>query len=164
MKAKTLEHLQYFIGKICTIFTQPVNRGFKEDVARQHFVIRVGEITDESVWGCRLDERAAVWFPMHEVISIQEEQELDPTNPEHKALIQRFEETSGKKFKGDVEFGAPKAEATPPKALDLPILGQKKPEPVDQGQGDSVFVDIEALEALARKSQRAYKTLAELND
>ena len=155
--------MQYFIGKICTVFTQPVNRTFKEEISRQHFVIRVGEITEDSVWGCRLDEKSAVWFPMSEVISIQQEQELDPSNPEHQEMIKQFEERSGKKLKSDINFNLPTKEVAP-KSFDLPIMGQKKSEPIDPSQGDSTFVDIEALESLARKSRKGYKIIDELNE
>jgi hypothetical protein len=157
MKPKTIEHMQYFVGKICTIFTQPINRNFSEQIAREHFVIRVGEITADSVWGIRLDENSAVWFRTDQVIGIQEEKELDPNNPEHKKMIEEFEKRTGKKMKSDMSLlGKPEVEAK--KSVELPVIGQNKTTP-KQNDGDTTFVDIEALEKLAQKTKQAYDVL-----
>lgn len=146
--------MQYFVGKICTIFTNPVNRNFDEKMSREHFVIRVGEITADSIWGIRMDENGAVWFSTDQVVGIQEEQELDPNNPEHKKMIEEFEKRSGKKMKSDIgSFGQP---PEPPKSVELPIMGQQKSPPPKQEDGDTTFVDINSLEELAKKTKRSY--------
>ena len=158
MKPKTIEHMQYFVGKICTIFTQPVNRNFSEQIAREHFVIRVGEITPDSIWGVRLDENAAVWFRTDQIIGIQEEKELDPNNPEHKKMIEEFEQRTGKKIKSDLSsFKRPEPEAK--KSIELPVMGQNKSPPPKQSGGDTTFVDITAIEKLAQKTKQAYDVL-----
>jgi hypothetical protein len=159
MKPKSIEHMQYFVGKICTIFTQPVNRNFNEQMAREHFVIRIGEISQDSVWGIRLDEKAAVWFRTDQIIGIQEEMELDPNNPEHKKMIEEFEKRSGKKMKSDISsFGVP-PEPEKKKSVELPIMGQEKSPPPKQEDGDTTFVDISAIEKLAKQTKQSYNMM-----
>ena len=86
MRPKTIEQLHYFEDKVCTIFTSVVNRQFDEDTARRHFIVRVKEIDPDGIWGTNLVTGTVCFFAFP-IISIQEELELNPNNPEHVDLI-----------------------------------------------------------------------------
>ena len=51
MNGRTLEKMQYFVGKVCSIVTSSMNRAFDEQVNREHFVIMVEELTADGIWG-----------------------------------------------------------------------------------------------------------------
>jgi hypothetical protein len=89
MKPKTIDEMQFFVGKVCTIFIPPTNRQFDEDTARQHYVIRIKQITSDGIWGENLFTHTLAFFAMEHVISIQQELELDPKNPEHVKIIEK---------------------------------------------------------------------------
>lgn len=142
--SKTIQNLQYFVGKVCTVFTTPINRNFDELRSREHFVVDIQEITVDGIWGKHPYRKTFSFFPMEYVVLVQEEQVLDPTNPEHSQLIQEYEQKTGKKIVSDVS----------------PHL-TKKPTPVveEQKKSESVevsFVDIGKLASLAKETKRSY--------
>lgn len=149
MNAKTLQNMQYFIGKVCTIVTTSMNRSFDERVAREHFAVRIGEITVDGIWGTHpYNEEMVSFFAMPHLISIHEEIELNPDNPEHAQMIEEYEKKMGKKVKSDIKEPPKKAQA-------LPVLNQMPPVP-ENTSGDATFVDIESLERLAEDTKRAF--------
>lgn len=168
MDIKTIKKLKdKFEGKVCTIFTRPVNRTFQERIWREHFAVKITEITHDSVWTLHPYTQTESWFNMDDVVLIQEEVELDPNNPQHIEMIKEYEKETGKKLFSDVSpHLAPKLpEVIHPVAkehiplttsipttvpLSLPILGEMEEA---QGEGDSAFVDIDWLERLAKKTK-----------
>jgi len=152
MNTKTIQHMQYFVGKVCSIVTSSMNRSFDEQTAREHFAVRVGEVGMDGIWGTHpYNPDMVSFFAMAHVISIHEETELDPSNPEHAAMIEEYEKKTGQKIKSDLKQ-APK----PQKKTELPILNQTPPAPVQEASGDATFVDLESLERLAEDTRRAY--------
>lgn len=77
---------------------------------------------------------------MNHVISIHEEIELNPDNPEHAKLIKDFEERTGQKASPDIQ-GEPK----------------EKPSGSEEPEGGMTFVDIDNLEQLAESTRRNYE-------
>lgn len=139
MRPRTLERLQYFVGKVCSVVSSSMNRAFDEQIAREHFVVRVHEINDDGIWGSHpYNPDLVSFFSMPSVISIHEEVELDHNNPEHKAMIDDYEKRTGKKLDSDLQ-GKPKEEP---------------PEPEIQQGG--MFVDIQQLENLAEQTKQAF--------
>lgn len=142
MNSKTLQNLQHrFLGKVCSVFTKPINRPFDEVHWREHFCIRVEEITPDGIWGTHPYNGTVSFFFLSEVIFIQEEIELDPTNPEHAKMIKEFEERTGEKIVSDV---------SPHLA---PVVEPEDEEPTTEEE-PTAFVDIEALKELASMSKR----------
>lgn len=131
MKSKNLEHLQYFVGRPCSIFTVPINRQLDEAVAWEHFAVRVQEIDIDGLWGTHLEHGTVSFFPMAHIVSIQEELELNPKNPEHARIIEKLEQQKPP---------APKKPVAPP-------------------DDSSPFVDIGNLETLARQTKRGLDML-----
>ncbi len=145
--AKTVERLQYFKGKVCTILTSPINREFNETFAREHFVVQVQEIGRECIWGTHPYNGTVAFFPMQSVISIQEEIVLDPVNnPEHKKMIEEYEKKSGKKVVSDVSPHLAPTTDTPPPAV-------KEETPPQQ---EAAFVDLRRLTQLAKQSKEGF--------
>lgn len=137
MNSKTIQNLQYFVGKVCSVFTSPVNRSFDELHAREHFVARIQEINADGIWGTHPHSGMMSFFAMPHVMLLAEEIELDPSNPEHAQMLQEFEQRTGKRVVSDV---APSPKQTAP------------PEEVP-------FVDIANLEKLALDTKRQYDRL-----
>lgn len=148
--------MQYFVGKVCTIITTQINRQFNEQVARDHYAIRVGEVTLDGIWGVHPEHDIVSFFPMTHIVSIHEEMELSMNNPEHKKIIEEYETKYGKK--PDIKFNDEGRE----KEL-LPVVQPKKQPPVPtfeesdaDGEDKVTFVDIEALSQLAKHTKRSF--------
>lgn len=155
MKPKTIEHMQYFVGKVCTIITSQINRQFNEQIARDHYAIRVGEVTIDGIWGVHPEHDIVSFFPMTHIVSIHEEMELDVDNPEHKKIIDDYEKKYGKK--PDIKF-----DDKGKKEL-LPVVQPMKEPPVPtyedvtDGNEDKVtFVDIQAISQLAKHTKKTH--------
>jgi hypothetical protein len=124
MIKETIQKLQYFEGKVCTIFLPIVNRQFDEDTARKYFIIRVREIDSEGVWGTNLITGTVSFFSLSQISSIQEELELNPQNAEDLKIIEQYE---------PVNVGTSES---------LPTPG-----------GQTKFVDINSLTNMAKLAQ-----------
>lgn len=147
MKPRTIEHMQYFVGKVCSIVTTAMNRAFDERVAREHFVVLVEEVGPDGIWGTHPFNKDLVsFFHLTHLISIHQEEVLDPANPEHARMLKEFEQQTGKKAQGDMKAPAPKPL--------LPVLQEAPPKPKT---GDATFIDIDSLERLAETSKRAFE-------
>lgn len=142
--------MQYFVGRVCSVVTASMNRSFDERVSREHFVVRIGEVTTDGIWGVHpYNDELVSFFRMDHVISIHVETELDPENPEHAAMIREFEQESGKKVMSDLK--------TPPKVETNPLaVIEKPPASEEPDAGDATFVDIDRLERLAEISKQTF--------
>lgn len=156
MNANTLKNMQYFVGKVCSIVATAMNRSFDETLSRRHFVVRVQEVTTDGIWGTNpYDKDMVSFFAMPHIISVHQEVELDPTNPEHAALIAEYEKRTGKKIKSDL--GAPIQKMEPKK--DLPVIEKTPAMEAEEASttGDATFIDIESLERLAEQTKRTFE-------
>jgi len=154
MKPRTLEHLQYFIGKVCSIVATSMNRSFDEKISREHFVVIVREIDADGIWGTHpYNSDLVSFFSLEHVISIHQEEVIDPTKPEHIEMIKEFERNTGKKVQGDLKNSPP---VIPEKKELFNILKEKPPVPSNPSTGDATFVDIDSLERLAEDTRRAF--------
>lgn len=147
--------MQYFVGKVCTIITTQINRHFDEEIMRDHYAIRVGEITLDGIWGVHPEHDIVSFFPMQHIISIHEEIALNMNDPKHKELVDEYEKKYGKK--PDIKYNDEGRE----KDI-LPVIQPKKqssvPTFVEEADTDDkvTFVDIEALGQLAKHTKRSF--------
>jgi hypothetical protein len=159
MHATTLKNMQFFVGKVCSIISASMNRSFDERISREHFVVRVREVTMDGIWGTHpYNEEMVSFFAMPHVISVHQEVELDPENPDHAEMILQYEKKTGKKIKPDV---GPKADFSSRRVSegkkDLTVI-EKPPVPeVIPDTGDSTFIDIASLEKLAEQTKRTFE-------
>lgn len=109
------EGLDYFLGRICTVFTVPTNRDFKSENPQtfpqpvfHYFVGRVVEVNHKGIcieqWNS--SKKLRTFFFADHIVSISEEEILDPSNPKDKEVIEDYKKTneaSIKKVKENVE-------------------------------------------------------------
>ncbi len=154
MQPKTISTLQYYVNKVCSIVTTSMNRSFDEQLSREHFVIRVSAITVDGIWGTHpYSEELVSFFNLQHVISIHQEIELDPKNPDHSKMIADHEQKTGKKLEGDLKLKSPSKSNDPLKVIEKPI---ESPVSDEAETGDATFIDIEQLELLAEKSKKSF--------
>ena len=93
---KNNQNLEYFAGKVCSVFTGPLNRDFKLEGANYlqqfyHYFLGVVEAIDEQGLLLRqVGSGLKIYFFKQSLIAIAEEEVLDPNKPEDEATIQEF--------------------------------------------------------------------------
>lgn len=103
-----IEGLDYFVGKICTVFTVPTNRDFKSENPQtfpqpvfHYFVGKVIEVNSRGIcleqWNS--DKKLRSFFFMDHLVSISEEEILNPSNPKDKKIIEDFKKTNESSMK-----------------------------------------------------------------
>ena len=104
MKTKQLE---YFLGKVCTIFTIPINRDFKAENPTtypqpvfHYFVGKVIEIDEKGVFlqQWNNNKKLKSYFFIEHIVGISEEEVLDPTRPDDAKVIQDFKKINETKM------------------------------------------------------------------
>jgi hypothetical protein len=107
--------LDYFLDKICTVFTVPTNRDFKSENPQtfpqpvfHYFVGRVVEVNQRGIcieqWNNA--KKLRTFFFIDHIVSISEEEILDPSNPKDREIIEEYKkvnEDSAKKVAQTVE-------------------------------------------------------------
>jgi len=69
-----MNDLSYFIGKVCTILTSPVNRQFVNETQYVNiFVGIVDSINEKGIWIIKLGTRKKAFFTFHALVGINEE-------------------------------------------------------------------------------------------
>jgi hypothetical protein len=166
MNTNTLKKFQALVGEVCSIITTAMNRQFDELVSRDHFCVRVHDVSVDGIWGTHpYNDDIVSFFAMPHIISVHREIELDPSNPEHAAMIKEMEKREGKKATQDLG-------ATPltkgarvgvsargtGEGKQLPVL-DKPPAPKAEtsGAGDATFIDINSLEVLAEQTKQTFE-------
>ena len=107
--------LEYFIGKICTVFTVPTNRDFKSENPQTFpqpvFHYFVGKVLEVGPKGILMEQwnspkKLRTFFFTQHIVSISEEEILDPSDPKDKQVIEEYKkvnEVSAKKASENVE-------------------------------------------------------------
>jgi hypothetical protein len=92
-----IEQLRYFVGKVCTVFTHPINRDFKtespQSYPQQLYVYFVGYVESVSETGIMLTQALTglkTFLFLNHVIGISEEEVLDENDPKHAEEIENF--------------------------------------------------------------------------
>lgn len=130
--------LDYFVGRICTVFTVQTNRDFKSENPQtfpqpvfHYFVGRVIEVTPKGVFMEQWNsvKKLRTFFFTDYIVAISEEEILNPSDPKDKEAIEEFKkvnENSAKRASENVE-GLKKRQGNP-------------------------YVDIDALSGLAKSA------------
>ena len=148
MHPTTLKSMKHFLGKVCTILTKPINRNFDEIISREYFSVRVQDISEDGIWGTHPYNDTVSFFRMDQLVSIQEEFELDPTNPTHAAMMSEFEKQTGQKVTTDLKMPA---KQKPPE----PIVN----EPEKPKDAMKTFVNVDNLKGLASQTRQMYENM-----
>lgn len=89
MNAKTLQKMDCFLGKVCTIISSS-NTELSQKI--EYSVVRIQEINSEGIWGTRPYENDMFsFFFLAHIISIHVEKELDRNKPEDVEIIKKYE-------------------------------------------------------------------------
>jgi hypothetical protein len=91
--------LNYFVGKVCTVFTVQTNRDFKSENPQtfpqpifHYFVGKVLEVTQKGIfmeqWNS--SKKLRTFFFMEHIVSISEEEILNPSDPKDREIIEEF--------------------------------------------------------------------------
>jgi hypothetical protein len=171
VNAKTLIRLrENFENKVCTIFTTPVCKTFTERVWREHYAVRITEISNDGIWAEHPYAKTKSFFVFDQVVFIQEEVELDPKNPLHAKMIKEYESQTGEKIFSDVsphlapdiDYGQVELDDIAEPNV-LPVMQKQMVE--EPSVKESVFVDINSLDELAKftKNQSQIKSFSNMN-
>ena len=110
-----IDGLDYFVGKVCTVFTVPTNRDFKSENPQtfpqpvfHYFVGKVIEVGSKGIcleqWNS--EKKLRTFFFTDHIISLSEEEILDPSTPKDFESIEEYKKTteaSMKKAQSNVE-------------------------------------------------------------
>jgi hypothetical protein len=88
--------LQYFVGKICSIFTKPVQRDFRlegPNYLQQLLQYFLGTVESIDEYGMLLTQRTGlkIYIFREHLIAIAEEEVLDPEKPKDAEVIKAIE-------------------------------------------------------------------------
>lgn len=100
--------LDYFVGRVCTVFTVPTNRDFKSENPQtfpqpvfHYFVGKVIGVDQRGIvleqWNS--DKKLRTFFFMDHIVSISEEEILDPSNPKDREVIDDYRKTNEESVK-----------------------------------------------------------------
>lgn len=80
--------MKYFEGKICSVFTVPINKNIKNDEEHvNYFVGLIESVTNEGILMKQLSSNLKNYFFKHSIVAICEEEVLDPQNEKDVELI-----------------------------------------------------------------------------
>lgn len=91
--------LNYFVGKVCTVFTVQTNRDFKSENPQtfpqpifHYFVGKVLEVTQKGIFMEQWNspKKLRTFFFMDYIVSISEEEILNPSDPKDREIIEEF--------------------------------------------------------------------------
>lgn len=93
MKPSTAKHLEYFVGRVCTIFIGGnLNRSFNEQQFADYFVGVVDAVSQDGIFTTHPVTGGKNYYAFSSVVAICEEQVLDPEKPEEAELIRELQE------------------------------------------------------------------------
>jgi hypothetical protein len=93
-----MKHLERFVGKVCTVFTVGINRDFKQENPKTYpkplYVYFMGAIEFVNEHGImqQVTTGLSTFVFMNNVVSISEEEVLDPENENDAEMIKKYKE------------------------------------------------------------------------
>ena len=150
---KNSDTLQYFVGKICTIFTAPINREFNERQNVDYFVGRVDGFDDKGILMSHVVSDCKNYYFFQNVISIAEEQLVDSDDP----ILKEYESIKEQKKSQNTQPQQPQPQQPQPQQSQPQQSQPQQSQYHEEEVNDSPFVDIAAISDLAKKAKESYK-------
>jgi len=156
---KNSDTMGYFVGKICTIFTSPINREFTERQNVDYFVGRVDGFDDKGILMSHVISNCKNYYFFQNVISIAEEQLVDSDDP----IVKEYESIKEQKKAQNTQPQQPQQPQPQQPQPQQPQPQQPQPQQPQPAQyheeevNDSPFVDIAAISDLAKKAKESYE-------
>src|SRR5687768_11238527 len=95
---RDFKKLQYFVGKVCTVLTVPINRDFRSENPATYpeplflYFLGVVESLDETCVVLRqVQSGRKTCLMMDKVVGVAEEEVLDPDDPKNAAVMKQFD-------------------------------------------------------------------------
>lgn len=137
-----MKGLDYFVGRVCTVFTVPTNRDFKSENPQtfpqpvfHYFVGKVIEVSDKGIcieqWNN--SKKLRTFFFTDHIVSISEEEILNPSDPKDREIIEEYKKVN--------EKSAMKADQN------VEMMRKQK-----ESLAKSPFVDLDSLSQLAKSN------------
>lgn len=75
-----IQSWQYFVGKVCTIITSPINRNFSEKILLDYFLGRIKKFDEMGIWYEHLNSKKMNFVFYSYVVTVAEETEIKPVS------------------------------------------------------------------------------------
>ena len=92
MKHATIKSLEYFVGKVCTVFVTEMPKHFTHQQFNDYFVGLVESASEDGVVTLHPITGSKNFFPYSHIMGISEEQVLDPSQPDQAELIEELKQ------------------------------------------------------------------------
>lgn len=162
MKPSSVKFFQkYFKDKICTIITHSINRNFKEETLRDHYVIFVEEINEDGVFGHHPYYNNRSYYPLESIISIHQEIMVS------KQEAEKLEKMAGKKMPSDMKLPGEMPKPTPENSTSFASLEEivevakitKEKERVAKNSPFATLLNINNLVEEAKQIKNDYNKI-----
>ncbi len=141
-----MSDLSYFIGRVCTILTKPINRQFSEEDNINYFIGEILSIDALGITIASVVDDTRSFFYKESIIGICEEPSY---NPEDEEDLKKIAEHENKKRE---IFMLPSEEPAPE-----PIPEQQsEPMVYEEGINDQPFLDTNALREMAKQAKQIW--------
>jgi hypothetical protein len=97
------QNLQHFIGKMCTVFTLPINRNFKDENPKTfveqsyfYFLGVIEAVDNEGILVTQHETGLKSYFFKQNIVGIAEEEILNPENEKDAKIIEKMIESNDK--------------------------------------------------------------------
>jgi len=94
-----MQNLNHFIGKVCTVFTSPINRNYKEEQLHNYFLGVVESVDSEGISLGQLTGNLKTFLFFPHIVGIAEEEVLNPDDPQDAETIGKLKEAAKKQIK-----------------------------------------------------------------
>jgi hypothetical protein len=96
-----MNNLQHFIGKVCTVFTLPINRNFKEENPKTfveqsyfYFLGVIESVDEDGILVTQHETGLKSYFFKPNIVGIAEEEVLYPDNEQDAKIIDKIKEVN----------------------------------------------------------------------
>ena len=97
MKPYPTKELLYFVGKVCSVFTTTTSRMLGPEDVHHYFLGVIESIDEHGIFLTQVTKALKVYIAKDHLISIAEEEVLDPRNPQHAEEIKQSMENMKKR-------------------------------------------------------------------
>lgn len=103
-----MKGLEYFVGKVCTVFTVQTNRDFKSEnphtFPQPIFHYFVGKVLEVGLKGIMIEQwnspkKLRTFFFLEHIVSISEEEILNPSDPRDREIIEEYKKVNESSIK-----------------------------------------------------------------
>ena len=148
-----IDSFDYFIGKVCSIHTQPNNWNLAQQQNIDYYVGVVNMVNDCGICITNVINHTKTFIMMPAIISISEEFVADRENPEHRAMLEEYEKKKAEIFQHNPRLLTPEEKTVSPPQAPNTVA----PKGSCQPNIKSTYVDIESLTKQAQQARSTFE-------